>query len=756
MNSIIRLFHFLGSVYFAIILIASVALIVIVGTFLESMTESHRFAAHFTYGNPVFVALLWGFFINILFSALRRWPFKIKHIPFLITHWGLLMILLGVLVKNYYGLQGNMLILEGTGTHSVLLPDTYHLAFETKDRPTHSLSLPIKKTTFGKFITTLTDTPHLKVNLKEYYPHAEEKYESWIKGDWVFISGLKPFALLAVDEHGRLPISSKAIITPEQTWNLFAARSEAPNDLARQVYIDHTHIKLTEPLTQKVLYEGILRDALQYPLQWNGGSAKLTLETEFESPSLTIELPSANKTAELIKISLTGIRALFNIPLFLGHSPITVEFMATPSLLFIQNEEATFLFAYDAWGRIYNEKFPTASPIRFLSYDRGFGGYAIQAEIPFFLKAGDLKTLEAKQLKQVEEALQQGVAANETFAPPFRLLQIACKQSGVDFVSCCMEFLKVWNLEKHWLFFSNAQLSPELQKALTSVDFGDKKNGCLWACKWGIDLIDELSKGHDLIEILKRKNWPAIESLSTLKGNSNEELILTAVLNQIFQIGEQLPLLEESASNATLLSLYFRLHGLSLQAIMPNPPLPEGIFIETPLIVKHLKQEPTSKLEDNKPKITVELKEDKNREIISLLYDRNAAGFKWPVLDGNYLIRFQPEIREIPYHLRLRQARTIYYPNSAQPYSYESELLITDRRTGETVEKIISMNNVHETWEGYRFYLSNISPMNETSAKRVQLAVNHDPAKYWLTYPGALMMCLGIFLLFWMRPYASS
>src|SRR4051812_16691922 len=102
MKLVKSLYYFLGGVYFALILISSVALFVIAGTFIESLTQSHSYAALFTYENPLFSALLWGFFINILFSATRRWPFKWKHIPFLITHLGLLMILAGVLAKHYF------------------------------------------------------------------------------------------------------------------------------------------------------------------------------------------------------------------------------------------------------------------------------------------------------------------------------------------------------------------------------------------------------------------------------------------------------------------------------------------------------------------------------------------------------------------------------------------------------------------------------------------------------------------------------
>src|SRR5262245_7609377 len=111
-----------------------VALFVIAGTFLESKTESHRFAARFTYSNPLFSVLLWLFFVNILFSALRRWPFKVHHIPFLITHFGLLMILAGMLVKKSYGVQGSLGIIEGSGSQEILLQDTSVLHIEKRNQ----------------------------------------------------------------------------------------------------------------------------------------------------------------------------------------------------------------------------------------------------------------------------------------------------------------------------------------------------------------------------------------------------------------------------------------------------------------------------------------------------------------------------------------------------------------------------------------------------------------------------------------------
>src|SRR5262245_37532796 len=109
------MFRFLGSLAFAIGLIAATVVFVIAGTLLESWSQSHLFAAALTYHHPVFQVLLWLYFVNILFSALNRFPFEKKHIPFLLTHLGLLMLLAGVFVKNHFGVQGACALTEGGG-----------------------------------------------------------------------------------------------------------------------------------------------------------------------------------------------------------------------------------------------------------------------------------------------------------------------------------------------------------------------------------------------------------------------------------------------------------------------------------------------------------------------------------------------------------------------------------------------------------------------------------------------------------------
>lgn len=117
-----RTLSILGSLYFALALIATSAFLVMIGTVIESKSGSHEEAAGWVYGNLFFQLLLALYFVNILAAALKRYPFKRRHIPFLMTHLGLLLIILGLFSKSLFGIQGHLLLKEGSGSHTVFLP----------------------------------------------------------------------------------------------------------------------------------------------------------------------------------------------------------------------------------------------------------------------------------------------------------------------------------------------------------------------------------------------------------------------------------------------------------------------------------------------------------------------------------------------------------------------------------------------------------------------------------------------------------
>lgn len=679
-----KMFHLLGGIHFAIALITTVTLIVIAGTFIESKTESHRFASQMTYGNPFFSLLLWLFFINIAFAALRRWPFKKKHIPFLITHLGLLMILAGCLVKNYFGIQGSMSLIEGSGSNKIFQAESYAIRVEKRGSD-HLAAEYLLNETYKEIF------PELSIQLLDFSPHATEHYDFWFKGNQLIIHGLQPF-----------------------------------------------RVQELKSANEELLISGKVRF---HPLN--------------PDPVKIIALRTAEVPEALSKIS---------------KDP-----ELKPALVFIQDlKRNTYLNAISSQNDTFFSTFKDALPDPILVYSEGYGGYGIQWKLPASFYSNGSLDKEAAVLIDLKKQLREGVEKGTELAPPLKIFQNACWEVGVDFASAFIEYLHYWKKNGHWIFESG-NLPKQMDRVLAVLPWINASKKDLQACIWMQSMVKNIE--GDLFIYLKRKGWPlasALQNLRTCTGPCRPEeipVLLEALFRQIYSAAEHLPETSLPSVNeyGGLFSLWLRLYGIHPETIIPDAlqsnsnekqpsletvlEMPE-IILEGPISVRHTPEKPLNKLEENLPRIRLGVSSGIQKEVISLIYDRNGMGLKWPTLNGQYLLRFQPHFQEIPYRLRLRNARQICYPGTSQPYSYECDLIITDK-SGTQLERTISMNNVHETWDGFRFYLSGMAPAEEGTIKKVQIIVNHDPGKYYLTYPGAFFLSLGVVLLFWLRPYAK-
>jgi hypothetical protein len=107
-----RLLRFFGSLKLAVIVLLLLAVAMAVGTFLESR-DSARVAAQVVYRSWWFNGLLALLAINVAAAALTRWPWKRKHIGFVITHAGIIILLGGCSAAFHYGTEGMMEIRVG-------------------------------------------------------------------------------------------------------------------------------------------------------------------------------------------------------------------------------------------------------------------------------------------------------------------------------------------------------------------------------------------------------------------------------------------------------------------------------------------------------------------------------------------------------------------------------------------------------------------------------------------------------------------
>lgn len=674
--------RFLGGVHFAIILIAAAALFVIAGTILESIADSHLYAASFTYDNPLFTCLLGLFFINILVSALRRWPFRRRHIPFLITHLGLLMVIGGVIIKNIAGVQGALVIREGSGSHQITLPHTQ--VVEVKERDTN------------RIVQYSLD----ELELLAMAPHTEAKWESWIKGNQLHIAGLP-----ALELNRPAPIR---LHHPESApWTVIGCYAADVEEVASHLYKQGLKTTVTHRLTGKKLKPDSI-------------DLKLTA-----SPSVTFTCGT-----DTSRINLTNLKSENLTTSDLATSPYSIDFDRDPLVAFIKDRTgAVYLFAFDQHGRVHTDTFPADSWSSVVVYEEGFGGYAAHAKIPFQERTPSREEVEIGVRNQLKQVLG---SAKPPFTPPLEMLRQACIQDNKDFAEVCVAFLERWDQTNSWLFPQAVTITAPVDSIIANLEWSPQN---LKAARWVYSLYPRLQEAFihtgDLASALKKIDWP-------LEADS-----LTAWAEQIFMVAPRLPEIDVNASQPELFSALLRAYGIHYADIKPemydneNP----AVTIESSLSLKFTSMPELIKREDNRPAIKIHFE----GEEIALRYDPFGTGLPWPTKSGRYLLHYKPGTAPIPYHIRVRDARQINYANSNQPYSYECDILVDGKET------TLSMNEVYETWDGYRFYLAAISPGTAGEVQQVRIVVNRDPAKYWLTYPGAIILTLGIILVLWFR-----
>lgn len=802
-----RLIRYLGSIRFALVLIATVTILVILGTFLESLTQSHRYAAQYTYRSPFFLGLLGLFFVNILFSALRRWPFRLRHTAFLITHLGLLMMLLGCMIKSLWGVQGNMGILEGAASKRILLNESPVLYVEKQalgqEGQLIHTQYSIKEPWWGNSPPQLSGGafPELQLQAVAHYPHSAERLELWVKGEHVFIGGLAPIPLDDVrgnEERAVLRVAMHAQLDQDGPhWQIIALRADSASQLAQRVFIERTQLVLRRPGESEALLRIPLEKALKQGVPVPRGSGDVSVDWEAKTLSCRWKHPVEGRS-EQTRLSLQpeafGCNERLDFPMS-GAPPYLIDLELPPTLLIVQNDLGEEnLYAFDRYGAVHHERFSPHELKRFIVYEGGFGGYGCSLTLPFFTSPHHRKDAELARALALTEHLKEAIAEHSRLSPPLQLLRQAAESQGVDFAHCLSSFLEEWRLSGQWLYPTTRPLAPPLDRVIASLDWEHEwllAHGAQWVSVLHAELLPRMEQGEDLFSLLKEMSWPLLRGMKTPHSSERSERensaeYLTLFAEQILQVSEQLPsppaapVQERGAHYLSALLRGYGLHsdtlsaGISSEQInacleaATSQPVSRGILIETAITARRKALAPLRILEDNLPLLVVDVSDGQESERIALSYDSYGAGLKWPVLNGRYLLRFQPRLQALPYRLRLRDTRQINYAASGQAYAYESDIVISPleakpsfwdrmlqavnlepRPLGGDCETTISMNNVYETWDGYRFYMANISPPQEVAAQRAQIVVNCDPAKYRLTYPGAFLVALGIFLLFW-------
>lgn len=118
--------RWLGSLRLAVVLLVVLAGALAVATLLEA-SYGQKYVQWYVYGSQWFSALLGLLGVNILASALVRFPWKRRQIGFLTTHAGVLVLLIGSMQTFLGGIEGQISLTEGDTADSIVLIDRSQL-----------------------------------------------------------------------------------------------------------------------------------------------------------------------------------------------------------------------------------------------------------------------------------------------------------------------------------------------------------------------------------------------------------------------------------------------------------------------------------------------------------------------------------------------------------------------------------------------------------------------------------------------------
>ncbi len=173
-SAMLRIWRILISLKLAVTVIATLALALAVATFVES-SEGTKAAQYYIYRALWFYALLTLLGVNILAVALSRLPWRARHIPFLLAHAGILMLLIGSYLTYTRGLDGMMRIDEGDTQSAIELEDHY-LVFE-RNGSVETVSIP-----------WVPSANHFRPSLYEKYGIRSVSYIPWSESKVEFVA----------------------------------------------------------------------------------------------------------------------------------------------------------------------------------------------------------------------------------------------------------------------------------------------------------------------------------------------------------------------------------------------------------------------------------------------------------------------------------------------------------------------------------------------------------------------------------------
>ncbi len=112
-----------SSLKLAVVILIALAVLIAAGTIVESRYNAFA-ASKLVYNTWMMYVVMGALSITLIAVMVDRWPWKKRHIPFILAHIGILILLLGGLLTSKYGLDGTMRFGIGQSNRFVTVPAT--------------------------------------------------------------------------------------------------------------------------------------------------------------------------------------------------------------------------------------------------------------------------------------------------------------------------------------------------------------------------------------------------------------------------------------------------------------------------------------------------------------------------------------------------------------------------------------------------------------------------------------------------------
>ena len=167
-----KIFWTLCSLKLAVLIILTITVLLATATVLESVYDT-KTAQYWIYQSLIFHLALAFLGINIFSVAVSRYPWTWRHVPFLLAHLGILVLLVGSWITDQKAIDGSIRISEGQ-TSSVVELDSTSLVMSAQDK---IFSYPIRwqppGTSFRPFKVQPPFDPSFTLVIDQFLPHAD-------------------------------------------------------------------------------------------------------------------------------------------------------------------------------------------------------------------------------------------------------------------------------------------------------------------------------------------------------------------------------------------------------------------------------------------------------------------------------------------------------------------------------------------------------------------------------------------------------